>query len=85
MIQFDEQLSHIVGKWVGEKPPTSDSGAVFVVFEGGFQEKTMSMGDGCHSPAVRRMDPEDLKIELKESKAMDECKVEGNIYMAVNI
>ena len=36
-------------------------------------------------PAVRRMDPEDLKIELKESKAMDECKVEGNIYMAVYI
>lgn len=69
-------------KWVGEKPPASDSGAVFVVFEGGFHEKTCPwvMGEW---PAVRRMDPEDLKIELKESKAMDECKVEGNIYMAV--
>ena len=52
---------------------------------GVFILKKMSMGHGCHSPAVRRMDPEDLKIELKESKAMDECKVEGNMYMAAYI
>ena len=73
------------GNGLGEKPPTSDSGAVFVVFEGVFiKEKTCPwvMGEW---PAVRRMDPEDLKIELKESKAMDEFKLEGNMYMAAYI
>ena len=57
----------------------------FLSFLRGVFIKKMSMGHGCHSPAVRRMDPEDLKIELKESKAMDEFKLEGNMYMAAYI